>query len=70
MVRKLKCLGIVLMALFFIATAASAQDRVVVYGGSTDAREHGYQHGYRDGLRQGRAETDEALGRASAPVID
>ena len=56
MVRKLKCLGIVLMALFFIATAASAQDRVVVYGGSTDAREHGYQHGYRDGLRQGRAD--------------
>src|SRR5258708_40247938 len=56
MVRKLKCLGIVLVSLFFIATAASAQDRVVVYGGSTDAREHGYQHGYRDGLRQGRAD--------------
>jgi hypothetical protein len=46
-------LGIVLLALFFAATAAVAQD---VYGGSMDAKEHGYQHGYRDGLRQGRAD--------------
>lgn len=42
MVRQVKYLGIVLVALFFIATPTPAQDRVVVYGGSTDAREHGY----------------------------
>ena len=56
MVRQVKYLGIVLVALFFIVTPAPGQDKVVVYGGSTDAREHGYQHGYRDGLRQGRAD--------------
>jgi flagellar biosynthesis/type III secretory pathway protein FliH len=52
-----KCVGLILIlfALFFFTTAAAAQE-VVIYGGSTDAREHGYQHGYRDGLRQGRAD--------------
>jgi len=39
--------------LLFLAGAIAAQDR---YGGSVDAKEHGYQHGYRDGLRQGRAD--------------
>src|SRR5262249_40189863 len=41
--------------LFGASTAALAQD-VGSYGGSMDARQHGYQHGYRDGLRQGRAD--------------
>ena len=54
MARQMKYVGIVLLALFFVTTAAVAQD--AVYGGSMDAREHGYQHGYRDGLRQGRAD--------------
>jgi len=40
-------------ALLFLAGAIAAQDR---YGGSVNAKEHGYQHGYRDGLRQGRAD--------------
>jgi hypothetical protein len=52
MVRRSRYTGIMLLALFFVATAAVAQD----YGGSMHAREHGYQHGYRDGLRQGRAD--------------
>src|ERR1700732_2418554 len=39
--------------LLFLAGAIAAQDR---YGGSVNAKEHGYQHGYRDGLRQGRAD--------------
>jgi hypothetical protein len=39
-----------LLLVLSLATA-SAQDS---YGGSTVAKEHGYQHGYRDGLRQGR----------------
>ena len=51
MVRQLKYVRMLLLTLFFAATAAEAQ-----YGGSMDAREHGYQHGYRDGLRQGRAD--------------
>src|SRR6202165_4030075 len=37
-------------SLLFLAGAIAAQER---YGGSVDAKEHGYQHGYRDGLRQG-----------------
>jgi hypothetical protein len=61
MVRQAKYLGILLVALFCIATPAPAQDKVVVYGGSTDAREHGYQHGYRDGLRQGRVDLTNNL---------
>ena len=47
--------ALVFAGVFFAATTAQAQD-VAVYGGSMDAREHGYQHGYRDGLRQGRAD--------------
>jgi len=61
MVRQVKYLGIVLVMLFFVATATSGQDKVVVYAGSTDAREHGYQHGYRDGLRQGRVDLTSNL---------
>jgi len=45
-------------ALLFLAGAVAAQDR---YGGSVDAKEHGYQHGYRDGLRQGRADLNQNL---------
>ena len=45
----------ILSAATFAARTAQAQE-VTVYGGSMDAREHGYQHGYRDGLRQGRAD--------------
>lgn len=60
MAKHRTCTGVLLSALvfaaiFFAATPAQAQD-VVIYGGSMDAREHGYQHGYRDGLRQGRAD--------------
>ena len=42
-----------LVALLFVTGLAVAQDR---YGGSVNAKEHGYQHGYRDGLGQGRAD--------------
>jgi hypothetical protein len=54
MVRKVTYIGSLLVTLLFVATTmAVAQGN---YGGSMDAREHGYQHGYRDGLRQGRAD--------------
>jgi len=43
----------VLALIFFTAGVSYAQGN---YGGSVDAREHGYQHGYRDGVRQGRAD--------------
>jgi len=56
MLKRMQYAGFLLSALVFLGTTALAQDRVVIYGGSTDAREHGYQHGYRDGLRQGRAD--------------
>jgi len=52
MARQTKYVGILLLMFFFAVMTAAAQD----YGGSTDAREHGYQHGYRDGVRQGRAD--------------
>ena len=55
MAKRLICIAVVMFAVCFTATTAQAQD-VGVYGGSLDAREHGYQHGYRDGLRQGRAD--------------
>jgi len=48
--------GLLLATLLVVATAAFAQDKVVIYGGSMNAREHGHQHGYRDGFRQGRAD--------------
>jgi len=53
LIRKITSLGTLLIAVLFLASAALAQDN---YGGSADARDHGYQHGYRDGLRQGRAD--------------
>src|SRR3984893_18879609 len=53
MVTRLKYAVTLTIALFFLASLAAAQGN---YGGSMDAREHGYQHGYRDGLRQGRAD--------------
>jgi len=58
MLRPIKYIGLLLLTGFFAGGACEtrAQDKVVIYGGSMDAREHGYQHGYRDGLRQGRAD--------------
>ena len=53
MIRKITHVGMLLVAFLFLASVAVAQGN---YGGSADAREHGYQHGYRDGLRQGRAD--------------
>jgi hypothetical protein len=68
MLRLAKYTGVLLLAGFFVGTLThlQAQDRVVIYGGSTDAREHGHQHGYRDGLRQGRAD----LNSNSAPSYE
>lgn len=56
--RLSACTGLLLLTGCFagLGSQARAQDRVVIYAGSTEAREHGYQHGYRDGLRQGRAD--------------
>jgi hypothetical protein len=51
MLNRLKVIGLVLVAMLFVTGLAAAQDR---YGGSLNAKQHGYQHGYRDGLRQGR----------------
>jgi hypothetical protein len=50
--------GGLLLALLLIVTTGHAQQRQdePAYGGSMDARDHGYQHGYRDGVRQGRAD--------------
>ena len=56
MLRQLRYTGFSLLLFLFGATTAAVAQEVVVYGGSMDAREHGYQHGYRDGLRQGRAD--------------
>lgn len=51
MLKPIRKFAMLFAALLFLAGAIAAQDR---YGGSVDAKEHGYQHGYRDGLRQGR----------------
>jgi hypothetical protein len=51
MSKRPKRAGVLFAALLFLSGLAVAQDR---YGGSMNAKEHGYQHGYRDGLRQGR----------------
>src|SRR5215470_16119104 len=56
MLRQLRYTGVFLLIFLFGATTAAMAQEVVIYGGSMDAREHGYQHGYRDGLRQGRAD--------------
>ena len=53
MLMPIRKFGVLFAALLFLAGAIVAQDR---YGGSMDAKEHGYQHGYRDGLRQGRGD--------------
>lgn len=53
MVKTFKYAIAVFALICFTATVSYAQGS---YGGSVDAREHGYQHGYRDGLRQGRAD--------------
>ena len=51
MAKQMKVIGMAVVAMLFVAGMSIAQDR---YGGSLNAKEHGYQHGYRDGLRQGR----------------
>jgi hypothetical protein len=51
MPKQLKVIGMALVAILFVARMAISQDR---YGGSLNAKEHGYQHEYRDGLSQGR----------------
>jgi len=61
--NKLKNVGMLFIALLFLASVAVAQER---YGGSMNAKEHGYQHGYRDGLRQGRAD----MARHGSPNLD
>src|SRR3984893_3395427 len=61
MVTRLKYAVTLTIALLFLASVAAAQGN---YGGSMDAKEHGYQHGYRDGLRQGRADLNNNV-RAS-----
>ncbi len=43
MVTRLKYAITLTITLLFLASLAAAQDN---YGGSMDAREHGYQHGY------------------------
>lgn len=37
-------------------------DRAAQYGGSLDARQHGYEHAYRDGADRGRQDRDRRLG--------
>src|ERR1700682_5447409 len=53
MLEPIRKFGMFFAALLFLAGTIAAQER---YGGSVDAKEHGYQHGYRDGLRQGRGD--------------
>ncbi len=55
MVKTFRCAIAVFALICFAASVSYAQDN---YGGSIDAREHGYQHGYRDGVRQGRADVN------------
>ena len=49
--KQMKVMAVFIFTMLFATGLAVAQDR---YGGSLNAKEHGYQHGYRDGLRQGR----------------
>src|ERR1700736_7046370 len=51
MLKHMRAIGVVVVTILFVAGLAVAQDR---YGGSLNAKDHGYQHVYRDGLRQGR----------------
>ena len=51
MLKQIRVIGVIVVAMLFVTSLAVAQDR---YGGSLNAKDHGYQHGYRDGLRQGR----------------
>jgi len=51
--KPIRKFGMLFAALLFLAATIAAQER---YGGSMDAKEHGFQHGYRDGLRQGRTD--------------
>ena len=37
-------------------------DRAGQYGGSLDARQHGYEHAYRDGADRGRQDRDRRTG--------
>jgi hypothetical protein len=51
MSKQIKTIGIAIFAVLFAAGLAISQDR---YGGSLNAKQHGYQHGYREGIHQGR----------------
>src|ERR1700704_5178997 len=42
-------------------------DRAGQYGGSLDARQHGYEHGYRDGADRGRQDRDRRLAYSLRP---
>jgi len=42
-------------------------DRGLQYGGSVDARQHGYEHGYRDGMDRGRQDRDRRLAYSLGP---
>ena len=53
MLKRIVNIGMVAVVLLFLSSAIVAQGR---YGGSTIAKEHGFQHGYRDGLRQARTD--------------
>src|SRR5205807_2155443 len=49
-----------------LAYGAQAQnrndDRVIQYGGSLDARQHGYEHAYREGADRGRQDRESGRG--------
>ena len=57
MLKPIMKFSMLFAVLLFLAGAIAAQDR---YGGSMNAKEHGYQHGYRDGLRQGRSDLNRS----------
>lgn len=71
-IRTLTALGamVVLVGLggsvltYGAAGQARAGDRGAQYGGSLDARQHGYEHAYRDGADRGRQDRDRGTGYA------
>src|SRR5580765_8295891 len=69
--EKFTTIGLTLVA--FIGVGATAfvkaaegqtpndRARAQPYGGSLDAREHGYEHAYRDGADQGRQDREKKM---------
>jgi len=52
-------IGLGSTALVYTATAQNRNsERAGQYGGSLDARQHGYEHGYRDGSDRGRQDRE------------